>query len=168
MWNRTGGSEHARHLAVDQQDVVRCRRVGLESRVVPQRVRHRQNREIPLREREALRLAVNDVNAKRREQAQDAPRLDSARRIVVPRDHDDDRVGQRVFEPAELLERVNDGGIRRPNGVKHVAGDQHEIGRDLDDLVDRPPERRSDVRLALVDTSRRLPLVLPVAEVQVG
>src|SRR4030095_13600241 len=68
----------------------------------------------------------------------------------------------------ELRKRMNDRGVRWPNGVKHVAGDEHQIGRDLDDLVDRPPERRGDVCLALIDPGRCLPLILAETQVQIG
>jgi len=51
--------------------------------------------------------------------------------------------------------------------VENVPGDQHEVRPELDDLVDHTPQRFRDIRLALVDASRGLSLVLPEAEVDV-
>jgi hypothetical protein len=52
--------------------------------------------------------------------------------------------------------------------VEHVAGDEHHLGRELDDLVDRPRERLRHVGLALIDPTRSQPLILAVSEVQIG
>jgi hypothetical protein len=52
--------------------------------------------------------------------------------------------------------------------MEHVAGDEHELGRELDDLVHRARERLRDVRLALIDPARRQSLVLPVSEMEIG
>jgi hypothetical protein len=52
--------------------------------------------------------------------------------------------------------------------MEHVAGDEHDLGRELDGLVDRPREGLRDVRLALVDPTRSQPLILAVSEVQIG
>jgi hypothetical protein len=52
--------------------------------------------------------------------------------------------------------------------VEHVAGDEHDLGRELDGLVDRPREGLGDVRLALIDPTRSQPLILAVSEVQIG
>ena len=41
-------------------------------------------------------------------------------------------------------------------------------GRACDHAVDGEPERLGDVRLALVDAGRRLPMILPDAEVWIG
>ena len=51
--------------------------------------------------------------------------------------------------------------------MEHIAGDQHQIGPQLDHLVDDPSQRIRDVSLALVDASGSLSLVLPEAEVYV-
>jgi hypothetical protein len=51
--------------------------------------------------------------------------------------------------------------------MENVPRDQHDIGPELDDLVDDPPQRIRYIRLALVDASGRLSLVLPEAEVDV-
>jgi hypothetical protein len=63
---------------------------------------------------------------------------------------------------------VQDRRVRRPHLVEHVAGDEHHLGRELDDLVDRPRERLRHVCLALVDPTRSQPLILAVSEVQIG
>jgi hypothetical protein len=52
--------------------------------------------------------------------------------------------------------------------MEHVARDQHHFGRELDHLVDGARERLGDVRLALIDAARSQPLILAVAEVQIG
>jgi hypothetical protein len=52
--------------------------------------------------------------------------------------------------------------------VKHVARDQHEIGGELDRAIHGARERLRHVRLALIDAARSQPLILAVAEVQVG
>jgi hypothetical protein len=52
--------------------------------------------------------------------------------------------------------------------VEHVASDEHDLGRELDRLVDRPREGLGDVRLALIDPTRSQPLILAVSEVQIG
>jgi hypothetical protein len=87
---------------------------------------------------------------------------------VVPRDHDDLGARQRGAQPRELQICVEDGGVRRPHLVEHVAADEHDVRRELDHLVQRARERLRDVGLALVDPARSQPLILAVAEVQVG
>jgi len=62
---------------------------------------------------------------------------------------------------------VQDRWIRWTNCVKNIARDQHEVGPELDDFVDDPPQGSRDISLALVDASRSLSLVLPEAEVYV-
>jgi len=52
--------------------------------------------------------------------------------------------------------------------MEHVSRDEHDLGRELDDLVDRARERLRDVRFALIDPARSQPLILAVAEVEVG
>jgi hypothetical protein len=58
--------------------------------------------------------------------------------------------------------------IRRANGVKHIAGNENDIGAQLYYGVDHPPQRRRDVCFPLIDTGRRLPLILTEAEMYVG
>jgi hypothetical protein len=52
--------------------------------------------------------------------------------------------------------------------MEHVARDEHDLGGELDDLVDRARERLRDVCLALIDPTRSQPLILAVSEVQIG
>jgi hypothetical protein len=59
-------------------------------------------------------------------------------------------------------------GVRWTNGVKDVAGDQNEIGAQLDYGVDHPAQRVGDVGLPLIDPSRGLPLILAKPKMYVG
>jgi hypothetical protein len=52
--------------------------------------------------------------------------------------------------------------------MEHVARDEYDFGRELDDLVDRARERLRDVRLTLIDSARSQPLILAVSQVQIG
>lgn len=52
--------------------------------------------------------------------------------------------------------------------MKHVAADEHDVGGDLDDFVQRARERLCHVRFALIDPARSLPLILAVAQVRIG
>jgi hypothetical protein len=52
--------------------------------------------------------------------------------------------------------------------MEDVARDEHQLGRELDHLVDRAGERLRDVELTLVDATRSQPLVLAEAEMRVG
>src|SRR5438094_6287772 len=82
--------------------------------------------------------------------------------------HHDRRVGQSHAQPLQLLEAEQDRGIRGPDGVEDVARYDDQV-RTLDEqVVHRPAERLGDVGLALIPPSRRLPVVLAEAEVQVG
>ena len=111
-----------------------------------------------------LRLVDDDVDAELREELEDAPRLGRARAIVIAGDHHDDRVGQRRRETRELRERVDDRGVHRAHGVKHVAGDHDDVGRERDDAVDGTAERVRHVCFALIDSGWREPMVLPEAQ----
>ena len=55
------------------------------------------------------------------------------RRVVVAGDHHDDGVGQRGAQAVELMERVEDRGVRRPDRVEHVAGEEDDIRLERDD-----------------------------------
>jgi hypothetical protein len=155
--------DDAAQLGMHNEYVAPERRVGMQRRARAEHVRNRQDREVVLREREAFRLGVHDVDAERREQAQDANRLGRSRRVVVARDHDDDRVGKLAHEPRELREGEEDRRIRRSHVVEHVAGDDDEVRLDLDDPVDRVLENRRDVSLPLVDAGGGLTQELAVA-----
>ena len=91
-----------------------------------------------------------------------------ARRVVIAGDEHDLRVRQRASQPRELQERVEDRLVRRPHRVKHVAGDDDDVRRERDDAVDGRAKGRGDVRLPLVDAAGSQPLILPVAEVEIG
>jgi hypothetical protein len=108
------------------------------------------------------------MEAERGEQAQDRPGLRGARRVVVAGHHHDLRVRQRVAQPRELEIRVQDRRVGRPDLMEDVARDEHEIGRERDHLVQRARERLRHIRLALIDPARSQPLILAVAEMNVG
>ncbi len=86
---------------------------------------------------------------------------------MIPRDHHDLGVGQLTAKAREFHVRQHDGRVRRSHLVKHVARNEHQLRRELDDLVQRLPERVRDVMLALVDSARSQPLKLAEAEMQV-
>ena len=86
---------------------------------------------------------------------------------MIARNDDDDRVGECTHETGHLPERMQDRGICGADLVKHVAGDDHEVGRERDRAIGRARERGSDVSLPLVHADGSLTLVLPVSEVQV-
>ena len=119
--------QHPFDFTVQQQHVVASRRVRGQRRSQAHHVGHGQDREVALREREALGCGVHDVEPEGREQAQNAPGFGGARRVMVARDHDDDGVGKPAAEPRELIERVQNGRIRRPHVVKDVAGHDDHI-----------------------------------------
>jgi len=121
-----------------------------------------------LGEVQPLRLAFDDVYAERGEEAQDAPRFRRAGRVVVPGDDDDDGAGEGVHQARELSEGEEDRRVGWADVVEDVAGDEDEIGGQRDDAIHHPAEDRGDVGLALVFSSRRLPLELAIAEVEVG
>ena len=52
--------------------------------------------------------------------------------------------------------------------MKDVAGEQDDLGGELDDSVDGGLERPRDVGLALVDAARRQALILTEPEMEVG
>jgi hypothetical protein len=150
---------------VKNQDLVPGRIVRLKDGVL-RRARNGEDREIV--EPQMLRLFLDDDDPERAEQAEEPPGLGCSRSVVVARDHHDDRIGKRFDEAGELGIRVQDGRVRRPYCMKHVAGDHDHVGLDLDDLVDRGLERLRDVGFALIQAAVRLTLILPKAEVEVG
>jgi hypothetical protein len=68
----------------------------------------------------------------------------------------------------QLPEAVQNRGVRRPNRVKQIAGDDDQIRLLLEDIVHRAPKRFGDVDLALVRPFRRLPVELAKPEMQIG
>jgi hypothetical protein len=87
---------------------------------------------------------------------------------VIAGEEQDICIGERLRESRELNEPVEDRLICRANGVKDVAGDDHDVGCELDDSVDSRAKGRSDVCLPLIDSAGSEPLILPVTEMQVG
>ena len=86
---------------------------------------------------------------------------------MVPRDEHDLGVRQRLRQPRELHERVQDRLIGRADRVEHVAGNEHDVRRQLDHTIDRRAKRRRHVRLPLIDPAGSQPLILPVAEMKI-
>jgi len=87
---------------------------------------------------------------------------------VVPGHHDDLRVGKRGAQPIELNEGVQDRRVRRAHLMKHVTGDEHDVGRELDHLVQRARDRLRHVHFTLIDPTRSQPLILAESQVQIG
>jgi hypothetical protein len=83
-----------------------------------------------LREREPLRLAIDDMQAERREEPKDASGLAHAREIVIAGGDDDHGLGERLREPRELREGVQDRRVRRTHRVEDIAGDDDDLRRD--------------------------------------
>jgi hypothetical protein len=55
---------------------------------------------------------------------------------MIARDHHDSCVRKHLHQPRELKKSMEDGGIRRADGVKDVAGDENDVGPQLDHGVD--------------------------------
>jgi hypothetical protein len=51
--------------------------------------------------------------------------------------------------------------------MKHVPGDEHQVGLQLDHLVEDAAQRNRDIRLTLIYSRGCLPLILSEAEVYV-
>ena len=86
---------------------------------------------------------------------------------MVAGDNDDDRVRKRRLQSDELAKGVENCGVRRTRGVKHVAGDKNDLGLEFDDPVDGALKGARHVRLPLIDASRSETLVLPVPEMKI-
>ena len=72
--------------------------------------------------------------------------------------------GSAARESRELREGVDDRRVHRAHGVKHVAGDHDDVGRERDHAIDGASERVRHVRFALIDSGWREPMVLPEAQ----
>ena len=103
-----------------------------------------------------------------REELENAARLRRPRRVVIAGDEDDHRVRQRLRQPRELNERVENRLIRRANGVKDVARENDDVRRQRDDAIDGRAKGRGDVGFPLIDAAGSQSLVLPVTEMQIG
>jgi hypothetical protein len=154
---------------VQQQHVPPRRGVGLQRELSHAGdVGHRVDGELAVREVDSAGFRVDDRHPHVREEAQDAPRLGRAREVVVPGDHHDGGARQLAAEPRELLERLEDRRVRRPDVVEHVARDHDQVGLESDRAIDRAPERPRHVRLPLIDPGGGQALELAEAEVEVG
>ncbi len=151
---------------MEQEDVVFRGGIGLERRRLPH-VGYRQNRKIALVKGDALWLAFHHRDPEWGEQRQNASRFRHARSVVIAGDHHHGCVGQHLHEARELVKGVENRRIAGANGVKYVAGDEHQVGLQLDHLVDDAAQRQRDIRLTLVDAGGGLPLILSEAEVYV-
>ena len=112
-------------------------------------------------------FAGGDIHADGLEQTHDAAAFRGPRSVVVARDHHDVRVGQSGAQLEELAERVQDRRVRGARAVEHVAGDDDQLGRYLDDAIEGSAKRVRHVRLALIDPSWSETLILPIAEVEI-
>ena len=115
----------------------------------------------------ALRLALHNVDAEWGEEPENASGLGRARSVVVAGDHYHGRIGQHLHQSRELVKRVQNRRIAGANGVKYVSRDEHQVGLQLDHLVDDAAQRDRDIRLTLVDARGCLPLILSEAEMYV-
>jgi hypothetical protein len=86
---------------------------------------------------------------------------------VIAGDHDYTRSREPGAQSQELPEGMQNRCVGRTRGVEHVPGDEHEVRRERDDLVDRALERARYICLALIDARRGEALVLPETEVDV-
>src|SRR5688572_9507602 len=165
---RAEPADHSFDFIVQQQNVVAHAGLGIELRPRSERVRNREHRQIALAEMEPFGLVHYDVNSEALEESENADRLARSRSIVVARNHHDQRIGKHLHETRELLVSVDYRRVCRTNAVKNVSTDENQVRLELDCLVDCLPERDGYIRLALVHSRRRLPLVLAEPEVQIG
>ena len=87
---------------------------------------------------------------------------------MVARDDDDFGCRKPLSKPLELAEAVNDGLIGGPDRMEEIARDDDQIRLGVDDLPHRLVEDPGDVNLALVEAERGLPVVLAIAEMDIG
>src|ERR1044072_8963260 len=94
----------------------------------------------------------------------------SARAGVCRRagDQHDRRFRESGAKSLQLLKAEQNGGVRRPDGVEEIAGDDDQVGLLLEHVVDGALEHFCDVRLALIRPPRSLPVELAEPEVQIG
>jgi hypothetical protein len=62
-------------------------------------------------------------------------------------------VGERRHKAADVVEGVENGRVRGPHRVKHVAGDEHKFRPQRDYCVNRATKRGRNVGLTLVNAS---------------
>jgi hypothetical protein len=131
-------------------------------------MRHGQQLQVEVGVDEPPRLVDGHIDAGGFEQAEDGPGLGGPRRVVVSRQQEDRRLGKRLPEPLHLLKGEDDRRIRGPHGVKEIPRHHDHLRPHLEQGVHDLPEGHGDIGLALVQTRRGLPVVLPVAEVRVS
>ena len=85
--------QHSLDLAVKEQNVVPGSRVRLETRLTLRHVRHGENSDIELVEANPFRVAIDHLDPKLTEEAQDTPGFPGAGRVMIARDHDYPRLG---------------------------------------------------------------------------
>ena len=161
------GRQNPRDLAVQQQDVVPRRRIRHERRTRARHIGDCKDREIEFGKRQSVRCGIDDMHAHRREEPENAPRLRGAWRVVIAGDHDDDGIREFAAQARELLERVEDRRVGRPDRMEDVAGDHDDLRRQRDGRIHGVSKSHRHVGFALIDAARRQALVLPIAEMQV-
>ena len=159
--------QNALDLTVQKENVVSRGRIRLQTRPPLRHVRHREDFQVVLVDRNPSWLAIYHRDPELTEETEDAACLAGAWSVVVAGDHDDFRLGQHLTEPLKLKKRVEYRRIRGTHGVKDITGDENELRPQLDHDVDDALQRSRDIRLSLIQATRRLPLVLPEAEVYV-
>jgi hypothetical protein len=130
--------------------------------------RDREDAEVELGIDQPAWLVGGDVDSELLEEPKDRAGLYGSRRIMVAGDENDGRVRQGFAEPLELPKRKDDGVVRRTDGMKQIARDDHRIGPGGYHAVDGVSECLSDVCFPLIEASRSLPVVLPDSEVRIG
>ncbi len=65
------------------------------------------------------------------------------------------------------MKGMENGRIRRSDGVEQIAGDDDHGRLRGNDVIDSAPKRGGDVCFALVDTLRRQAMVLPETQVDI-
>jgi len=127
-----------------------------------------KHRAVELWKNDTAGVLDGDFDAERFVEPQDRAGLTRARRIVLARDHDDRGRRQAGPQPLELPKTVQNRGIRRPDRVEQITGDDDQLGFLLQEIVDRAFEDFGDIDLTLVRTLRRLPVELAEPQMQVG
>jgi hypothetical protein len=151
------------NFTMNQEHVAASSRVRLHRNARTRKIRNGKDREIALGKEQPPGLRVHNVDAQRNEQPQDAAGFRGARCVVISRDHDNKRVGERIRQPRELVERVQDRRVRWADLVKNVATQHDQVRTKFNGAVHGCAERSSNIRFALIYSGWRLPLVLAKA-----
>ena len=164
-------AQTAIHAVREQHVDGRAARFGPQRRtfcLCERLLRHREHGAIELGQDDAACFFDRDFHTQRLVQPQDRARLRRSRGVVLSGNRDDGRRRQAAAEAMQLAEEEEDRGIRRPDRMENVAGNDDQLGLLLEQVVHHPAERLRDVRLALVRTPWRLPVELAEPEVKVG